>query len=128
MPNNNTATIHEIKRFGEKGFRWVFKSQHFTTLSNTVFTQKGHCKRSLTRFLTKHEFDYWDIQFQDRIRKEVIFMLEVHKNTLIIMALQLCRKFVEKVESDKARSVETYADCRDWLKTYEAAMQGEEVV
>ena len=40
---------------------------------------------------------------------------------IIKMAEELCDKFISKVESNKARSVETYADCKKlkaWIKKY----------
>ena len=37
-------------------------------------------------------------------------------NTLIDKAEALCIKFVNKVETGRARSVETYADCKGWLE------------
>ncbi len=61
MPNNNVATIYEVPN----GYRWMFKSKAFTMVSNTEFTAKHSCKRSLERFLTKHSFDYWDITFKE---------------------------------------------------------------
>lgn len=43
------------------------------------------------------------------------------QSELIVMAWSLCKKFVDKAESGRARSVETYADCKAWLEAYEQA-------
>lgn len=37
---------------------------------------------------------------------------------LINMASNLCTKFVYKVETGRARSKETYSDCKRWLQKY----------
>ncbi len=77
MPNNNVATIIEVGTISPlsegSGYRWMFKSKAFTMVSNTPFTNKHNCKRSLTRFLTKHSFDYWDITFKEKTQKSQTF-------------------------------------------------------
>ena len=40
---------------------------------------------------------------------------------LIKEAKALCQKFVNKVESGRARSVETYADCKAFLENFKSA-------
>jgi hypothetical protein len=82
MPNNNVATICELWTTDEAssrslvyGYRWMFKSARYTMVSNAVFTMKKNCKRSLTQFLEKHRFDYWDIQFKEKTQKSQMFLV-----------------------------------------------------
>jgi hypothetical protein len=39
----------------------------------------------------------------------------VNEKELLNEAIKLCEKFIEKVESGRARSVETYADMKQFL-------------
>jgi len=60
--------------------------------------------------------------------KEPILILETMKSEkeLIEQAKALCEKFVNKVETGRARSVETHADCKaflDDLKSYESEIK-----
>ena len=77
MPNNNVATICELGALGMKdlilGYRWMFKSKAFTMVSNTVFSRKYDCKKSLIQFMDKHKFDYWDITFKEKTQKSQTF-------------------------------------------------------
>lgn len=50
-------------------------------------------------------------------------MTKTETATLIKLAKNMCEKFVGKVEDGRARSIETYADCRSWLDTYKKAKE-----
>lgn len=45
------------------------------------------------------------------------------KDKLLKQAIALCEKFVNKVESGRARSKETYQDCKDFLNTVNNSKQ-----
>lgn len=51
------------------------------------------------------------------------YMLDTvdRRDIIIEQARELCRKFINKVESGRARSIETYAECKELLSAIEGA-------
>lgn len=55
-------------------------------------------------------------------------MNRAKETVLIEMARKLCQKFVDKVESNRARSIETYADCCEWLAALKIAKDDQDPI
>jgi hypothetical protein len=51
---------------------------------------------------------------------------EKRKDELLAKAMMVAARFVAKVESNRARSVETYADCKALLASIRAEIAGED--
>ena len=72
-----------------------------------------------------YEPDFIEKKFRNIIEDDIRFPFLDNLENALKVGIALCEKFINKVDTGRARSVETYADCKNFLEAAKKALGDE---